>query len=368
MSRSASKAARDLLLGMKELPEQGGGWGLLLPRGKAPAELKPGAHGAVQAINPAYIEFVPRISVSSRGTGVFYGTWFFLLFMMIFFAFCSDYREIRLEDGSLDLVALSIFFGGVLALGGAFGIWAYRSARMSLAPPVLLSRSLRKFYCWVDRKRGGMVLDYDELHPAVFSSTIVTTAGSATFFNLGLARLEPGTRKIADQVNPAPPLFPAERPEEVWEFIRTYMDGAAEDLPPVDPMPPLQDSRADHARMDRLLLQDMVDERHRLKPGFFNKLYTWFWAGVGYWTERCDLWVQRTAPRPAYPPELVEAMQWQGDNPYRTRPPTEEELAAWEGRLPHLNRRWWAAAAFSTLIYGGMFLLMTVGVWLERSQ
>ena len=36
MSRSAGKAARDLLLGMKELPEQGGGWGLLLLRGKAP--------------------------------------------------------------------------------------------------------------------------------------------------------------------------------------------------------------------------------------------------------------------------------------------------------------------------------------------
>ena len=368
MSRSAGKAARDLLLGMKELPEQGGGWGLLLPRGKAPAELKPGAHGAVQAINPAYIEFVPRVSVSNRGMGVFYGAWFLGVGLLMFTpGMPESLMEAFREGGEHVVPALVSLLVYMLVVLCPF-VWAYRSARMPLAPPVLLSRSLRKFYCWVDRKRGWMVLDYDDLHPAVFRSTMVTTAGSATFFNLGLAQLVPGTRKIADQVNPAPPLFPAERPEEVWEFIRTYMDGTPEDLPPVDPMPPLQDSRADHARMDRLLLQDMVDEHHRLKPGFFNKLYTWFWGGVSYWTERCDLWVQRTAPRPAYPPELVEAMQWQGDNPYRTRSPTEEEQAAWEGRLPHLNRRWWAAAAFSTLIYGGMFLLMTVGVWLERSQ
>ena len=368
MSRSASKAARDLLLGMKELPEQGGGWGLLLPRGKAPAELKPGAHGAVQAINPAYLEFVPRVSVSSRGTGVFYGVWFAVTFSLMFLPGIPSLISAMERYENIGGADVAFWLTVVALMSFAPLIWVYRSARMPLAPPVLLSRSLRKFYCWVDRKRGWMVLDYDDLHPAVFRSTMVTTAGSATFFNLGLVRLVPGTRKIADQVNPAPPLFPAERPEEVWEFIRTYMDGTPEDLPPVDPMPPLQDSRADHARMDRLLLQDMVDEHHRLKPGFFNKLYTWFWGGVSYWTERCDLWVQRTAPRPAYPPELVEAMQWQGDNPYRTRSPTEEEQAAWEGRLPHLNRRWWAAAAFSTLIYGGMFLLMTVGVWLERSQ
>lgn len=364
MSRSASKAARDLLLGMKELPGQGGGWGLLLPRGAEPAELSPQPHGAVQAINPAYLEFVPHASVSHRGLGVFYGTWFFLLFLCLF----GPYTLMYYLSGEDFGVAVVVIYGGTWAIALGFGIWAYRSARMPLAPPVLLSRTLRKFYCWVDRKRGWMVLDYDELHPAVFRSAIVTTAGSATFFMLGLAKLVPGTRRIADQVNPAPPLFPAERPEEVWEFIRTYMDGAPEDLPPVDPMPPLHDRRADHARMDRLLLQDMVDEHHRLKPGIFNKLYTWFWGGVSYWTERSALWVQRTAPRPAYPPELQETMQWQGENPYRTRAPTAEEQQAWEGRLPRLQRRWWAAAAFSTLIYGSMFLILTVGAWLERSQ
>lgn len=368
MSRSASKAARDLLLGMKELPEQGGGWGLLLPRGTDPAEQTPWAHGALQAINPAYIEFVPHASVSNRGMGVFYGAWFFLTFVLMFGPLLLESREVSPENMAFDLIFWTLFWTVVGGLTLGFGIWAFRSARAPLAPPVILSRTLRKFYCWVDRKRGWMALDYDELHPAVFRSAIVTTAGSATFFNLGLAKLVPGTRRIADQVNPAPPLFPAERPEEVWEFIRTYMDGAPEDLPPIDPMPPLQDARADHARMDRLLLQDMVDEHHRLKPGIFNKVYTWFWGGVSYWTERSALWVQRTAPRPEYPPELREAMQWKGENPYRTRPATEEERAAWEGRLPHLRRRWLAAAAFSTLIYGSMFLILTVGTWLERGS
>ena len=368
MSRSAGKAARDLLLGMKELPEQGGGWGLLLPRGTQPAELSPKAHGAVQEINPAYIEFVPHASLSDRGMGMFYGLWFFFVLALMCGPFLFESRSASPENAAIGFVFWVVFWGLVGGLTLGFGIWAYRSARKPLAPPVILSRTLRRFYCWVDRKRGWMVLDYDELHPAVFRSTIVTAAGSATFFILGLAKLVPGTRRIADQVNPAPLLFPAERPEEVWEFIRTYMDGAPEALPAVDPLPPLHDPRADHARMDRLLLQDMVDAEHRLKPGLLNKVYSWFWGGVSYWTERCALWVQRTAPRPAYPSELREAMAWQGDNPYRTRPPTDEETLAWQGRLPHLRRRWLAAAALSTLIYGGMFALMTVGAWLERGQ
>ncbi|MGY0653022.1 DUF6708 domain-containing protein [Luteimonas sp. A537] len=368
MSRSASKAARDLLLGMKELPEQGGGWGLLLPRGVEPAELFPNAHGAVQTISPAYLEFVPHASVSNRGMGVFYGSWFLVVALLMFVPGTPGFLIESFEEGGDQIVPGLVMLGVALLVILCPLVWAWRSARMPLPPPVILSRKTRKFYCWVDRKRGWMVLDYDELHPAVFRSAIITTAGSATFFMLGLAKLAPGARKIIEQVNPAPPLFPAERPEEVWEFIRTYMDGAPEGLPSVDPMPPLDDSRADHARMDRLLLQDMVDEHHRLKPGIFNKVYTWFWGGVSYWTERCALWVQRTAPRPEYPPELREAMQWQGENPYRTRPPTEEESLAWEGRLPHLRRRWLAAAAFSTLIYGSMFLILTVGAWFGRGQ
>ena len=177
ISRKASKAARDLLLGMKELPEQGGGWGLLLPRGAEPAELSPHAHGAVQAINPAYLEFVPHASVSNRGMGVFYGVWFFLVSMIMFSSlFFMGNVNIEWKE---DLVAVSIVMVVLAAFPLCSFIWAYRSARMPLAPPVLLSRTLRKFYCWVDRKRGWMVLDYDELHPAVFRSAIVTTAGSA---------------------------------------------------------------------------------------------------------------------------------------------------------------------------------------------
>lgn len=368
MSRSAGKVARDLLLGMKELPMQGGGWGMLLPRGAQPAELSPKAHGAVQEINPAYIEFVPHASVSDRGMGVFYGLWFLALGLVMFVPGTPGSVIKSFENGGEEIFPALVLLAVTLLVIFCPFIWVYRSARKPLAPPVILSRTLRKLYCWVDRKRGWMVLDYDELHPAVFRSTIITSAGSATFFMLGLAKLAPGTRRIVDQVNPAPLLFPAERPEEVWEFIRTYMDGEPTALPPVDPMPPLRDGRADHARMDRLLLQDMVDAHHRLKPGLLNKFYTGFWGGVSYWTERCALWVQRTAPRPAYPPELRAAMDWQGNNPYRTRPPTDEETLAWEGRLPHMRRRWLAAATLSTLIYGGMLLLMTVGTWLDRGQ
>lgn len=368
MSRSAPKIARDALLGMKELPKEGGRWGLLLKKGAEPGELTPAAYGSVQKVDPTHIEFVPQILLSDRGMGVFYGLWFCALALFLFGPGTPGFLIKSFRAGGAELTPAIVWMTiSVLAAVLPF-IWAYRSARMSLPPPVILSRTLRRFYWWGGRKEGWQSLDYDNAVPVTLTAPVVTVAGSATFFGLSLMELEPGSRRIVKRIGPAPPLGRAEHPEQVWEFIRTYMDGSPEQLPPVDPVPPIEDRRADLARMDRLMLGDFVDARHRLIPGIFPKLYTGFYGAVGYWTERCWLWVQRTAPRPEYPPELREALQWQGENPYRTRPPTEEETLAWEGRLPHLRRRWMIVAVLSTLIYGGMFLLMTIGAWLERGQ
>lgn len=364
MSRSARKVARDALLGMKELPEQGGRWGLLLKKGSERAELTPAGHGSVQKISSAGIEFVPQILLSDRGMGVFYGAWFFILFVCLFGPGSASYH---LKQSGID-VGMLVIDAVIGSVGLGFGIWAYRSARSLLPPPVILSRTLRRFYWWSGRKEGWQSLDYDKAVPVALTAPVVTVAGSATFFGLSLMELEPGSRRIVKRIGPAPPLGRAEHPEQVWEFIRTYMDGSPEQLPPVDPVPPVDDRRADLARMDRLMLGDFVDAHHRLIPGIFPKLYTSFYGAVGYWSERCWLWVQRTAPRPEYPPELREALQCEGENPYRTRPPTEQETLAWEGRLPHLKRRWLVVAVLSTLIYGGMFLLLTVGAWFERGQ
>lgn len=367
MSRSAGKVARDALLGMQELPEAGGSWGLLPPRGAEPAELSPESYGAIQRIDPEIIEFVPQISQSDRGMGVFYGLWFAITFGLIFIpglpGWISDVQQHE-NVGNFDIavwvvISISMCF---LPL-----IWAYRSARALLPPAVVLSRNLRRFYWWEGKKNGWQWLDYDAAVPAVLTVPVISTAGSSVFFGLSLLELAPGSRRIVKRIGPAPALARAEYPEQVWEFIRTYMDGSPEQLPPVQQVPSFKDKRADLARMDRLLMSDFVDEHHRLASGIFPKLYTYFFGAVGYWMERCWLWVQRTAPRPEYPSELQEALQWQGHNPYRTSPLTEEEKLAWEGRLPHLKRRWLIVAILSTLIYGGMFLLLTVGTWLERS-
>ena len=182
MSRSTRKVARDALLGMKELPEQGGRWGLLLKKGAEPAELPPAAYGSVQKINPTHIEFVPQILLSDRGMGVFYGAWFFVLCLCLFGPSALNYYASGDDFG----VAGAIVFGGVFIIAFGFGAWAYRSARAPLPPPLILSRTLRRFYWWDGKKKGWQTLDYDKAVPVALTAPVITVAGSSTFFGLSL--------------------------------------------------------------------------------------------------------------------------------------------------------------------------------------
>ncbi|PJJ96059.1 hypothetical protein CO611_09035 [Lysobacteraceae bacterium NML03-0222] len=215
----------------------------------------------------------------------------------------------------------------------------------------------------MDKRQGWQWLDYDKVTPVVKAGTMVTAAGTSTFYNLLLVDMEEGSRNIRKMLLPAPPLPRPHDAEALWEFIRIYMDGSPEQLPAIDPLPSCQDSRADLALMDRRVLGGFVNKHHRLEPGLFNILYTSFWGMVDYWSQRCWLWIQRTAPRPDYPEELREVLGWEGENPYRTRAPTEEEILAWTGKLPHLKRRWWIVATLSTILYGGIFFWMTINAW-----
>lgn len=362
MTRKAGKVARELLLGMKTLPEKNGYWGYFLKKGQEPPEEKPAAVGKIEKVNPAFIEFSPAQLKDERGMWLFYGGWGAVLGVCVLFSSIFDCL-INCSGDFYFLINGVIIFSVVASFVGGLALLAYRSARQPLGPPVLLSRSLRRFYWWMDKRQGWQWLDYDKVTPVVKAGTMVTAAGTSTFYNLLLVDMEEGSRNIRKMLLPAPPLPRPHDAEALWEFIRIYMDGSPEQLPAIDPLPSCQDSRADLALMDRRVLGGFVNKHHRLEPGLFNILYTSFWGMVDYWSQRCWLWIQRTAPRPDYPEELREVLGWEGENPYRTRAPTEEEILAWTGKLPHLKRRWWIVATLSTILYGGIFFWMTINAW-----
>jgi len=192
-------------------------------------------------------------------------------------------------------------------------------------------------------------------------------AGGATGYVLAVVDLEPGSRRIRWYLPLAQPQRNIETPERIWEFVRHYMDGDPETLPPIDFLPPLDDPKADLARMDRFLYGDMVDENHRVSGGLFSWLYVGLIGGFMYWFERAGLWISRTAPRPELPPELKAIMQAQpGTNPYKVSPPTEAQRLASEGKLPHLKRRWFVLACFCTVVMFLVFAALGIAPWFEN--
>ncbi len=120
--RDIIKAARDLILGMKELPEKEGYWGLLLNKKGVPADLEPASASAFQSVNDRYILFTPSLQASNRGFGFVFGS-------AIGFAFLSMLGSILILNGLYDdsgfvierLYALLI----IALLGSGFFGWAY---------------------------------------------------------------------------------------------------------------------------------------------------------------------------------------------------------------------------------------------------
>ncbi|MDF6002613.1 hypothetical protein P4050_35505 [Pseudomonas aeruginosa] len=111
------------------------------------------------------------------------------------------------------------------------------------------------------------------------------------------------------------------------------------------------------------MMGGLVDSEHRLRPGLFPMAYFGMSATIGYWADRMIPWLERRMPRPALPPELAEAMKWEGDNPYRITPPSAIEQQAIDGQLPYMNRRWFIGMLLSTLLWGGSFVGMVGVAW-----
>jgi hypothetical protein len=346
----------------KLLPDRSGAWGLLLPsKGDPWNEVsRADANGLVREINPAYLEFVQTERNSWRGIGWVMGVGGGLMLLLSMIPKFSIAPELVAKIGVVNAVLVTLIPLMTVFLLALVG---YFAARAPLAPPVILSRKLRKFYQWQSKKIGWISIAYDHAVPYASMGAVVSQGGGYTYFRLHVAELEPISRRIIHSISVSEITRGPQASCSAWEFIRLYMDGPADILPGIPYRPSIEQSSAFNARLDRDILKDMVDEEHRLVSGFMNVLYFGYSGMVEYWFFRAMAWIERTAPRPAFPLELLEAMQWQGENPYKVTPPSLVEQLALNGRLPHLNRRWAVAKWLSTLLWGGAFVAMIYTFW-----
>lgn len=343
------------LVGLKMLPTESGLWGVLLPKpGEKAVAHQPTEREDIEVLNPAVLRFSSRdFDGMNRGYGVALGVFAAALLSIGLAPLCIGWNWRSSSNVASSVLALIVCWGMV----AAFATWAYRSARAPMPEPMTLARKLRRFYFWADRKNGWQSWPYDDLVPFAQVNTLVTSAGASTVFTLRLALIDPETREFKQVISPAPPQRTPESCGAIWEFIRRYMDQPPEALPPVRLQPDLNDPAADLARFDRRF-EGFITPDHHIAPGILPKLFVGFWSVVDYWQMRAMAWIERTAPRPVPPPELSEALNWHGENPYRIVPPTADELLAWKGQLPRLRWRWRIAQIASTVLWGGLFLFM----------
>lgn len=359
-----NKTTRDALFGMTKLPLQSGGWGSLLNSASDAPRARPASVKAIQTINDSFIVFSSINSSSSRGFA-------FVLGLVIGCAGSSMVLADVVLGGVLSREdfwpQLAGAYAVLLLISGVFFAWSVTSVRRTLSPPVVLSRRLRKFYCWIGPKAGWVALEYDKVQPVSMVSRSYSLAGAATGYVLAVVDMDASSRSIRSYVPLVQPHRDYRAPEMIWEFIRTYMDGDPDALPAADPMPPTDDARADFALLDRRLFGDLIDDRHRVKPGMFPMVYVHVVGALMYWFERAGFWISRVAPKPDWPQDIRDEMSAPSvDSSFRVRDLTDAECLAYAGRLGYLNRRWLVLGAICTVIVFMMFAVIGVPPWFSE--
>lgn len=348
------------LFGYRELPEKSGLWGVLLPKpGERSVAHEPNAQNIFERIDGKTMVFATPDHVGNRG---------------FLFALCTPTAALCIPMPFITLawvgehpwwVILPFTIVGLLFFI-PLAITSYKSARKPLLPPVIVHHDEQKIYFWLHREGEWLGVDYSNLTAATFVRRTASSSGAITTYVLTLCQLKPGTRQIEYAIVPAPAQATPQACGELWEFIRRYMDGDADALPPVRLVPPIDHPKAWMARTDRTVFAGQIDEQHRIKRDWFSMAVVWFWGSVGYWWERAAGWIERTAPRHPLPPELQGLCAAVTDNPLRVIPPSPVEQQARAGTLPHMRRRWFICGVIGTAIWGTLFGLIAAGIWLMR--
>lgn len=296
-------------------------------------------------INPAYLRLDAHERVGLRGMIFSVSVLSVLVSATVFWSnpdswdlLFGNLREVsRIEMVGLWSVALGV--------PGIPFLMAYFSARAKLDPPYIISRRTRRIYAWLRSEKKWIEMEYDRIVAIVFRQRIVNAGGSMTVYRLQLQqRLRPDSPQFDYALSLGNPFTSPEGCGQLWEFIRRYMDGPPEALPPVQLLPPLGTAWM----ADADLGMPCVDDNHRVKYGIFGYLVVLVVGSLEYWMARSTAWIARTAPRPPFSARMKAAMQWTGPNPYRIKQPSEDGLLALQGKLLRMRLRWHVCGLIST--------------------
>ncbi|MFY3602144.1 hypothetical protein ACOTHZ_05420 [Achromobacter xylosoxidans] len=336
---------------LEVLPERTGTWGWLL---SGRPGVQPAAEGMVTELTPACLRLTGPFE-ASRG---YVACVSLAAAVGLTLLFLTALIDLRMGRTTLD-TGLAVMMAGYLVCALIGWVCAYRSVFSPIQETTIVSRALRRLYAW-EKRTGWTSVDFDRALAHVGNYHVVTTTGAGAAYPLRVVEIAPDSRRILKGVALTAPFDRPEAAAQLWEFIRLYMDAEPAALPPVALVP---DHRVNaYAWMDRELFPYAIDRHHRLvRPFAF-----WFFSGAYYLPNWMECWIRRFGRRPALPAELAAVAGWQGDNPYRIVPPTQEELLARAGNLPSMKRRWRLASIFGLALWVALplsFLGVVVSNW-----
>ena len=195
----------------------------------------------VADINPAYLAFSQTRRSEYASSGLLMSVWgggaFTLMYLPLFIRSVMSVERIGILSVIVDAVLLAAGFAF------AFGV----PLRMLRRPrsPILLSRRLRRFYHWQNKKKGWVALSYDDVVPYVMRVTSVSQAGTATSYFLHVGLLKPGTRKVIQSIRLSDPSRGSILPlAELWEFYGPIWTAPPPRYQPLDTVSPRDSSVA----------------------------------------------------------------------------------------------------------------------------
>jgi transposase len=365
--RSVAELEADVTKLKKLLQLDNPKWGISVPLPHERAITHEPRPELIQEVNPAYLSYW-----NPDGVGRAFYFWASALIGLVTssvmaFSFLSSvlgrgYVTKGEPIGAVD-IGLIIFAASLPILSA---VLTYLSVRLPLRPPTYLSRTLRRVYAWHGNKKidsGWMYIDWDNVIPVTRRTQIFHSSGSSTLYVLQLLEVDPGTKAILKTVVVFNPQRDPELCGEMWEYIRRYMNGGPENLPP--------------ARIDWRIggffglvirLHEMAfelwmrpDGTLRLGPisFFFAPLMvagTYFYIGIG-------VWLEHIIPKQSVPAELEQANCWVGKNPYPIYEGSPEEQARLKVRAMKIFPIDLVLMLISILFHSSIIVLLLFAAW-----
>ncbi len=161
-----------------------------------------------------------------------------------------------------------------------------------------------------------MYIDWDKVVPVTRRVQLFHPSGSSTLYVLQLFEVDPKTKAILKTVVAFNPQRAPELCGEMWEYLRQYMGGAPEDLPP---------ARTDWRtggfwglviRLHELAFEMWIRPDGTLKLGPISFFFAPCFVAVTYFFIGIGLWLEHIIPKQRIPAELEQANRWVGKNPY----------------------------------------------------